>query len=279
MVHTIRAGRRHALIGTASALLLFYGTAASKPEPIITNSFGMTFVRIPSGSFMMGSPSTEPDRHPSEQQREVTISRDFYLQNKEVTLGQWRAVMGRSFFGARKGRDDMPVVKVSWFDANKFISKLNQSTPGRYRLPTEAEWEYAARAGTDTAYHWGDDIDCNRAMYSNNALKSADCVAKVREMGLAVDQPAPVGQYPPNAWGVHDMAGNVWEWVSDWYAPYDPKIRADPAGPPEGHMRVKRGGSWFKYGHYCRSANRAAQHPGSRLRTTGFRLVRTEPDK
>jgi formylglycine-generating enzyme required for sulfatase activity len=225
---------------------------------------------------MMGSPLAEKDRHISENRHDVIISKDFYLQTTEVTLVQWRAVMGKDFFGGRKGADNMPVVKVSWFDAQEFIKRLNQAADGHYRLPTEAEWEYAARAGTVSAYPWGDDIDCSRAMYSNNPLKSEDCVAAVRARGLGVEQPAPVGQYPPNAWGLYDMAGNVWEWVADWYAPYDPDARVDPAGPHSGEMRVKRGGSWFKYGHYCRSANRAAGHPGTRYRTTGFRLIRTD---
>jgi formylglycine-generating enzyme required for sulfatase activity len=171
----------------------------------------------------------------------------------------------------------MPVVKVSWFDAQEFIEKLNRRNEGVYRLPTEAEWEYAARAGTDSAYPWGETIDCSRAMYSNNPLKSEDCIATVTSKGLKPGQPAPVGKYPPNAWGLYDMAGNVWEWVADWYGPYDLGQTVNPAGPHAGEMRVKRGGSWYKYGHSCRSANRASTNPASRERTLGFRLVRTIP--
>ncbi|MFH1985144.1 MAG: formylglycine-generating enzyme family protein [Pseudomonadota bacterium] len=275
MNHSLRQIRRKAVILTAAALLGL-GTIAGGAEPVSTNSLGMTFVRISGGSFMMGSPWTETDRGPSENRHEVMITKDYYLQTTEVTLGQWRAIMGSDFFGGRKGDDNTPVVRVSWFDAQEFIKKLNHRNEGHYRLPTEAEWEYAARAGTDSAYPWGETADCSRAMFSNNPLKSEDCAAVVQAKGLAVGQPAPVGQYPPNAWGLYDMAGNVWEWVADWYGPYDPDKLVDPTGPPSGNARVKRGGSWFKYGHYCRSANRNAVHPGTRFRTTGFRLVRTE---
>ena len=225
----------------------------------------------------MGSPFEEPYREASETRHKVYISRPLYMQTTEVTLGQWRAVMGSGFFDRRRGTDDSPVVRVSWFDTQKFIKKLNGLGEGTYRLPTEAEWEYAARAGTDTAYSWGNEIDCSRAMYSNNPNKSDRCSEAVRSMGIEPSMPAPVGKYPPNPWGLYDMHGNVWEWVSDWFAEYDTAEVVNPQGPHAGSMRVKRGGSWFKHGYSCRSANRAYGHPTNRLRTTGFRVVRLAP--
>lgn len=277
MSHSLHKIRMNAIIW--AVLLMLVSPPDSGAEPEVTNSIGMQFSRIIRGSFMMGSPQTENNRNDSEARHLVVISKDFYMQTTEVTLGQWRAVMGSGFFGMRKGDDDLPVTKVSWFDTQKFIEKLNRRNDGHYRLPTEAEWEYAARAGSQSAYPWGEEIDCSRANYANNPLKSDDCVPAVRARGLPVGQPVPVGQYPPNAWWLYDMAGNVWEWVSDWYGPYDPGQRVDPQGPDSGTQRVKRGGSWFKYDHFCRSANRASGHPASRYRTTGFRLVRTDTTK
>jgi sulfatase modifying factor 1 len=261
----------------AAAMLAASPVPGNTDDAVITNVIGMTFVKIGPGGFMMGSPHDEPHRNASEAQHKVYLSKSFYMQTTEVTLAQWRAVMGSSFFDTRKGADEMPVVKVSWFDAQDFIEKLNERDNATYRLPTEAEWEYAARAGTTTPYPWGSDINCRQAMFSNNPLKSDSCVATIQAKGLKKGQPAPVGSYAPNAWGLYDMQGNVWEWVSDWYAPYDTDRVVDPTGPYSGDMRVKRGGSWFKYGHYCRSANRASGHPASRYRTTGFRVVRIVP--
>lgn len=237
------------------------------------NRLGMEFVRLPVGTFMMGSPPEEPHHHPNETLHRVTLTRPFYLQTTEVTLAQWRAVMGRRFFFRRKGRGDMPVIKVSWYDAVRFIGRLNRMNEGLYRLPTEAEWEYACRAGSTTAYSWGPEIDCSKALYHNNTLKSGRCVAAARRRGLHVNAPAPVKRFPPNAWGLYDMHGNVWEWCQDWYGPYPRAAVMDPQGPESGSDKVRRGGSWFGDGTLCRSANRNYGHPASRYRTTGFRLV------
>jgi sulfatase modifying factor 1 len=244
-------------------------------EKVFRNSLGMEFVLIPAGTFMMGSPPEEAYRG-KEVQHQVTISSPFYLQSTEVTVEQWRAVMGRKLFGRRMGPGDMPVVKISWHDCMDFIRKLNALSEWSYRLPTEAEWEYACRAGSSTAYSWGNTIDCGKAMYGNNSLKSKECQDYIRSRGLSVDQPAPVKSYPPNAWGLYDMHGNVWEWCRDWYGDYTTSATIDPFGPDSGTMRVRRGGSWFKYGYSCRCANRNHGHPGSRYQTTGFRLVRKE---
>ena len=223
----------------------------------------------------MGSPPDEPYRSKSESevQHPVTISKPFYMQATEVTLKQWWTVMGKRFFGRRKGTADMPVARISWYDCIRFIKKLDARNEGVYRLPTEAEWEYASRAGSTTAYSWGEAIDCSKAMFSNNSKKFGECLDHVRSRGLPVDRPAPVKSYPPNEWGLYDMHGNVWEWCYDWRGDYTKGPVVDPRGPDSGTLRIRRGGSWYGQGYSCRSANRANGHPASRFRTTGFRLV------
>jgi formylglycine-generating enzyme required for sulfatase activity len=199
------------------------------------------------------------------------------MQATEVTVKQWHSIMGQRLMVSQKGADNMPVTRISWFDCIKFIKRLNKLGQGTYRLPTEAEWEYAARAGTSTAYSWGDTIDCEKAMYGNNHLKNNECQLYIRSIGLQTDQPAPVKTYTPNSWGLYDMHGNVWEWCMDWYGDYGIKPVIEPKGPAAGNMRIRRGGSWFKYGHSCRSANRSFGHPATRYQTTGLRLVREIP--
>ncbi len=246
-----------------------------------TNSIGMEFVLIPAGSFTMGSPKNEKGRGTSEAQHSVTISHPFYIQSTEITIKQWRQVMGRRLLGGPKKSDQLPMVKVSWYDAIKFIKRLNSRGEGTYRLPTDAQWEYAARAGSTTAYSWGARIDCTRAMYSNNPNKFNACVSHVRSMGLKENMPAPVKSYPPNMWGLYDMHGNVWEWCQDGFDPYRHRLDpyktyelTDPLISESGGYRVRRGGSWFGSGNSCRSANRTYSHPSVRYRTTGFRLVK-----
>jgi sulfatase modifying factor 1 len=243
-------------------------------EKLFQNSLGMTFVLIPAGKFRMGSPLNEPHRNRDEVQHLVTINQPFYIQSTEVTLKQWRTLMGAGLFGQHKGPDHIPVTRVSWYDAMEFIKKLNEQKQGFYRLPTEAEWEYACRAGSITAYGWGDNIDCTRAMYGNNTQRDPQCVDYVKSRGLPVDSPGPVKSYQPNAWGLYDMSGNVWEWCGDGYGKYSTQPVVDPVGPQSGSEKVRRGGSWFKYGFYCRSANRNYADPSDRYSTTGFRVVR-----
>jgi len=249
-------------------------------EASFSNSLGMEFALIPAGTFTMGSPKDEKGRGTSEARHKITISRPFYIQITEVTVGQWEKIMGRRLLNFRK-TDDLPIVKVSWHDAIKYINRMNARGEGTYRLPTDAEWEYAARAKTTTTYSWGAKIDCTNAMYSNNQSKSDACVDHVRSKGLKPDRPAPVKSYPPNAWGLYDMHGNAWEWCQDGFDPdkhgLDPHTTyelVDPIISRSTNNRIRRGGSWFGKGGSCRSANRTYSHSSVRYRTTGFRLVR-----
>ena len=254
-------------------LLLAPGTANALDKRIV-NGVGMEFILIKPGVFIMGSPVNEPFRSSNESQHQVHIKEAFYMQTTEVTLKQWRSIMPRRMFSNRKGEDDMPVTRVSHYDCLRFIGKLNRLGKGIYRLPTEEEWEYVCRAGTRTAYSFGDTIDCTKAMYSNNSIKCSDCIQESKSRGFKSDRPAPVKSYQPNPWGFYDMHGNVWEWVADTYHGY---LAMDDGTRPKREeawdTRIKRGGSWFMHGHYCRSANRAWAHPGGKFKTTGFRVV------
>lgn len=258
-------------------LVLLIPFPAVASEKVYRNSLGMEFIRIPAGSFVMGSPENEPQRHSGEVQHAVTITRPFFLQTTEVTLKQWRALMGKRLFGRRKGPADLPVVRISWHDCMDFIKKLNLLGEGTYRLPTEAEWEYACRAGSTTAYNWGNDIGCSKAMYGNKRLKSDECLEYHRSVGQKRNCPAPVKSYQANAWGLFDMHGNVWEWCQDWFGDYPGTSAMDPLGPDSGPGKVRRGGGWSSDGGSCRCANRAFGRPPTKYRTTGFRVVRNVP--
>jgi formylglycine-generating enzyme len=271
------SGASKALIGVGIVLAMAgYVTMVSASQPArVSNSLGMEFVFIPAGTFVMGSPPREAYRDPNESEHEVTLTRPFYMQVTEVTQGQWKALMGSNPSAAKGCGDACPVERVSWRDCIAFIEKLNARQEGRYRLPTEAEWEYACRAGTKTAFSWGDAVNCSLGMFNNNSRRGAGtCLAFLEGRGLKRDSPAPVRSYPANPWGLFDMHGNVWEWCEDWFEPYPTMGLTDPTGPSSGVGRVRRGGSWFKYATFCRSANRNYAHPASRYATTGFRLVR-----
>ncbi len=227
----------------------------------ITNSIGMEFMLIPAGEFDMGSPSNEVGRYNDEGPvHHVTISKAFYLGKYEVTQKQWRDVMGTSP-SSFKG-DDLPVEQVSWNEVQQFIQKLNEKeSANKYRLPSEAEWEYAARGGTKTRYYFGDDeskLGDYAWFYDNSGSKTHD-----------------VGQKNPNPWGLYDMHGNVWEWVQDIYqSSYNSAPTDGSAWEGGGSVRVVRGGSWFSYAGGCRSAFRSLYDPGPRSLDLGFRLLR-----
>jgi len=221
-----------------------------------TNTIGQTFVYIKPGSFLMGSPPDESNRSADEQQHRVTLTKGFYLQTTEVTQGQWRLVMEKDPAHFQGCGDLCPVESVSWDDVQKFIDILNQR-PGthKYRLPTEAEWEYAARAGT-TGPFAGSSVDSMGWHRDNSG-----------------DMTHIVGMKSPNSWGLYDMHGNVSEWVQDWYGEYPSGSAGDPAGPASGFYRVNRGGGWDMPFFGCRSAQRTINSPGGISSTLGFRLV------
>ena len=255
-------------------LVLFYLLAlldhakAQAPKEI-TNSIGMKLLLIPKGTFMMGSPESEEERRKDETQHEVTISKDYYLGVYEVTQTQYQKVMGKNpshFQGAIVGNEnaDLPVENVSWDEAVEFCKKLSdlpeEKKAGRvYRLPTEAEWEYACRAGSKTAYSFDDEEDLlpEYGWFNRNSSRRTHTVGLLEQ----------------NAWGLYDMHGNVWEWCSDWYGEYPKGAVSNPTGPKGGSDRVLRGGSWGSVAADCRSVNRDGGDPSDRNRLLGFRLA------
>ncbi len=244
---------------------------AGPSGPSFTNSIGQKFVLIPAGSFMMGSPTSEPKRDDDERQHRVTISKPFYMQTTEVTQGQWQAVMGSNPSHFSSCGDDCPVEQVSWNDAQEFIRRLNaKEGTNQYRLPTEAEWEYACRAGTTTPFAFGSCLSTNQANYDGN-YPLPGC-----NKGAYRGSTVSAGSFAPNSWGLHDMHGNVWEWCRDRYGDYPSGSVTDPAGPSSGSFRVNRGGSWFFNARDCRSAYRSRSDPGGRSFDLGFRLARTK---
>lgn len=247
-------------------LLLLNENPTSQPPSIYTNSLGMTFKLIPAGTFIMGSPSDELGRSIDEIQHQVTLTHPYYMQTTKVTQGQWEAVMGSNPSYFTTCGSDCPVESVSWNDVQTFITNLNSMGQGTYRLPTEAEWEYAARAGSTTAFANGDITitDCNKdpnlfviGWYCYNSASTTH----------------PVAQKQPNAWGLYGMHGNVVEKVQDWYGDYPSSPVTDPTGPSNGSYRVNRGGSWFSQAKLCRSAHRAKSLPDGWSNLSGFRLL------
>ncbi|WP_440955524.1 SUMF1/EgtB/PvdO family nonheme iron enzyme [Methanosarcina sp. Mfa9] len=249
------------LLAGASAVFLDWGGGPGNPETY-TNSIGMEFVLVPEGEFMMGSSSGENGADTDERPlHKVTIGEPFYLGKYEVTQEQWQKVMGNnpSYF---KG-DRLPVEGVSWEEAREFIQKLNgMEKTDKYRLPSEAEWEYACRAGSSDKYSFNYDVSSleEYAWYDTNSG----------------DKTHPVGQKNPNPWGLYDMHGNVWEWVQDgWHdsyygAPSDGSARESSSNS----LKVRRGGSWEGSAGYCRAANRGNSGSGYRSSGLGFRVLR-----
>ena len=276
----------------------------------IRNIVGMDLVFVPPGKFTMGSPESESGRETQEAQHEVELTKGFYLGKHEVTVGQFRQFVADTKFrtdGERDGKgafgineagkfgemhgkftwkspgfeqtDNHPVVGISWSDAKAFCNWLSKKEKKIYRLPTEAEWEYASRAGSTTAYAFGDNPE--RLVENGNG---ADATARGKYRGWSIGIKAndghvftaPVGQFRANAFGLYDMHGNVWEWCEDWYVPdSEPKgNQIDPTGPATGQKKVQRGGGWSSDSRRLRSAARVGRDPvayrGSYL---GFRVV------
>ncbi len=243
-------GPWRSLTATASQLSDYaFGTA---------QHLNLEFVFIPAGSFQMGS-AVFHDEGPI---HEVRLSRPFYLGRYPVTQAQWEVVMGSNPSHFR-GNTRRPVEHVSWEDVQEFIRRLNErEETKKYRLPTEAEWEYAARADSTTHYGFGD----HGKQLGQYAWYEA----------TANGQPHPVGQLKPNAWALYDMHGNVWEWVQDWYdeAYYQVSPKPDPQGPGPARYRVVRGGAWNADAGDCRAASRNVEYPAHLSRLIGFRLLK-----
>jgi hypothetical protein len=219
------------------------------------------------GEFLMGSPESEAERLDSETQHRVILTQGYWLADTACTQALWQAVLGDNPSGF-KG-EDRPVENVSWDDAQRFIARLNELAPGGgFRLPTEAEWEYACRAGMTTAFWFGDQITPEQVNYDGNYPYAGGPKGQYREQTVAVKA------LPCNGWGLYQMHGNVWEWCQDWFGDYPAETVVDPAGPAGGVRRVLRGGSWISSGGIVRSAHRHAYDPGNRLVNGGFRLAR-----
>lgn len=225
----------------------------------------MEMIYCPPGTFWMGSENGEDGHQSDETFHRVTLTKGFWLGKYPVTQGQWKSVMG-SNPSRFTGGDALPVENVSWDDCQDFIAKVNAALGCGARLPTEAEWEYACRAGTTTAYSWGNALNGDNANCNGNY----PCGPKAK--GPYLDKTAPVGQYAPNPWGFCDMHGNVYDWCNDWYGGYPSGDVTDPVGPASGMKRVLRGGCWLSLARDCRSAHRAGRKPGDRYDRYGFRL-------
>jgi len=254
------------LIGILLFSLAYGGGAAGlahAQNKAFINSLGLEFALIPAGQFTNIWTTRNEAGEDVQNRRVVTISRPFYLGKYEVTQRQWQSVMGGNPSGIKGWTN--PVEQVSWEDVQIFIWKLNQQESGKkYRLPTEAEWEYAARAGSDTAWFFGDDQASlgDYAWFSENSQGNHH----------------PVGKKKPNPWGLYDIYGNVAEWVDDWYEPYQAGAEIDPTGPEFGAARLRRGGSWASTAEECRSDARGGRNsPRTNGVDLGFRLA-VSPD-
>lgn len=251
-----------------SVFLIFAGCQNEKnfeswKDPVT----GIEFILIPKGHFVMG-----PDSAQTIQQ--VTISHDFWIGRTEITRKQWQKIMGTVELHPEKpspfsGSDSRyPMVSISYSDVQHFLDKLNKISPEHYfRLPTEAEWEYACRSGTTTPFAFGSQISDTLVNYN------AEIPSSYSESGINTGHPLPVGSFRPNAFGLYDMHGNVWEWVSDWYAPYSSEETSDPEGPKTGKLKIIRGGSWYFGADQVMSSTRRSHAPELWGFSTGFRIV------
>ncbi|MBY0525919.1 MAG: formylglycine-generating enzyme family protein [Gemmataceae bacterium] len=294
------------LFGALAVALVSWGGARPKPLPAnelagkrFTNGLGMEFALIPGGKFTMGSPITERDRNPTEgPEHEVALTQPYFLGVHEVTVAQFRAFIekssyrseaetgGRGAFAydgatktfemnpARTWRspgwaqgDRDPVVCVSWNDARAFCEWLSQQEKRTYRLPTEAEWECACRAGTTTPFSIGPSLSSFQANFNGERPYGDGARSPYRQ------RPVAIGTFAANPYGLHDMHGNVTEWCADWHDIYAAEPQTNPTGPSVGQDRVYRGGSWFDHGNLCRSAIRGKNRPDTALTVVGFRVV------
>jgi formylglycine-generating enzyme required for sulfatase activity len=226
------------------------------PEMFLLGDIATNMVKVKGGSFMMGCTSEQKDCHNDENVHQVTLS-SYKMAKYEVTQAQWEAVMGKNP-SYHKNCSTCPVEEVSWDDIQDFLKELNKKTGKKYRLPTEAEWEYAARGGKNREYQYSGSGDIDKvAWYGENS-------------GSKIHK---VGQKEPNKLGLYDMSGNVYEWCSDWYGDYTSSSATNPKGASSGSYRVNRGGSYYYYAEYCRVADRGRYSPDFRGNNIGFRLA------
>ncbi len=260
--------------GTAYGQLISFTTPVSFANYTETTAgLNLQMVAVKGGTFLMGSPDNEAGRSSNEYQHPVTLS-NFYIGKYEVTFEQYDIfcnATGRTKpSDAGWGRGKRPVINVSWEDADAFCKWLSAQTGKNYRLPTEAEWEYAARAGTTTPFHTGNCLSTSQANYDGNYPYGSCSKGQYREKTLEV------GSFNSNAWGLHDVHGNVWEWCEDWYAADFYKTSGqtkDPVNNTRGSDRVLRGGGWHDYAQRCRVSDRLNITPGGRDGGGGFRLA------
>lgn len=263
-------------------VLLSLAGALPATEPLnldLGNRVSLELTWIPAGDFMMGTDNTNSDEWP---RHRVTIGHGFWMGIHEVTQAQWQQVMGEN--PSQFKGPNHPVERVSWEDARDFLKRLNRlaatQLPADHqaRLPTEAEWVYACRAGTQTEFWFGDD-PAELSKYGNFADASEKTELSWRDMQHDdhFSGTAPVGSFPPNPWGLYDMHGNVWEWCEDWYGPYPTNAVTDPLGPEKGRRKVIRGGGWGVTAEDCRSANRYRFKPEVNGANIGLRVSIAPP--
>jgi formylglycine-generating enzyme required for sulfatase activity len=264
--------------GPVPTLAAFTGSNAGEEREVAA----LKLCWCPPGRFRMGSPPDEPERRPDEAQVEVTLTKGFWVGKYEVTQGQWQRVMGAFPHQQPPGEgDDFPVVEVNYGEAEAFCHKLTErarqsgNLPGgwAFRLPTEAQWEYACRAGATTATSFGDKLSSRQANFQGQPYHGAG-------KGPSLRRASAVGSYPANAWGLRDMHGNVYEWCRDWYHQQLPggddpdlSLRKGAMNRDGTFSRVRRGGAWCDDGLACRSARRHRYEPERRSDHIGFRVV------
>jgi formylglycine-generating enzyme required for sulfatase activity len=271
---------------SASAEESFIGEKAGAEKVVA----GIKMCWCPAGTFIMGSPENEPARRPDEEQVEVTLSKGFWMAKYETTQGEWKRVLGdlpAKPTAELPEADDLPVGNVNFTEAETYCAALTDL--GRkdgtlpqgweFRLPTEAQWEYACRAGTKTATSFGDKLGPKQANFKDKPYNGA-------EEGPSIGKAVKVGSYPANSWGLHDMHGNTFEWCRDWYharlpGGVDPDLHEAEGTSPKNRdgsvSRVRRGGAWADEGKYCRSALRLRYEPARGYDHIGFRVVAVQP--
>jgi formylglycine-generating enzyme len=277
------------ILKTLSSVALLLTLARAETT---TNSLGMTMVKVEAGTFKMGSPPTEKGHQEDEKQRDVTLTEPFQIAATEVTQKQWMTLMGKTFEelinqqrgplgrGAKLSSspsaigDTEPMSFVNWSDTQEFCKALTEKEHNsgtlplnkKYTIPTEAQWEYACRAGTKTVFGTGDTLTSKDANFYGKLPYGAS------EPGEYLEKTTPIASFAANPWGLFDMHGNVYEWCSDWYEE-SPTSNKDPIGPSKGDGRIIRGGAWDRKASSCRSAYRYSRDPNRRAHNIGFRVV------